>query len=127
MLVCSVCRDINPTVSQVHKVSFGAADKKVKAFDIHLTVITNLPVCNICLNSLLTMHLSPRGGMGRWLAVAQDGELTKEQLEQVKAKGKGTLIEVEDKGAKEKAGDPAADDGQGRSDVAGGGDGSASC
>lgn len=124
---CSICLDISPTASQVHKISFGSKAKNVKALDVHLTVITNTPVCNVCLNSLLVMHISPQGGMGRWLAVAQESELTKAQLERVKSEGKGMLIEVEKKDAEEKAGAPAADDSQGRSDVAGGGDGSASC
>jgi len=113
MSICTICQDISPTVSVKHKISFGTSNKGAKAFDVHLTVITNVPICNVCLNSLLVMHISPQGGMGRWLAVHDPSELSSEQFERVKSRGQGVLIEVEEEEDDQEA--KTTDKGQDRS------------
>lgn len=93
--LCSVCQRIDGTVGTKHKVSFGAVAKGIKQPDIGITLISSVPLCNVCINSLLMGNL--QNNFGRWLVVRDKSELTPEQLKKVEDK-KGTLMLLEEEG-----------------------------
>lgn len=101
--LCSVCQRIDGTAGVKHKAPFGAVAKNVKQPDIMLTLISSVPLCNVCINSLLMGNL--QNNFGRWLVVRDKAELSAEQMAQVEAK-KGTLLLL-DEGESDK---PAAAD-----------------